>query len=405
MESTRLLDLNEHCLEHIFCLLDTVDQLNIGLLSPRFKFIIDRLIAKKIFNFNYIYSRLPPTKAAEIFTEYGPAIKKIYMPFPIFDEVSGLSYLVPQNCYNITEVHFNFPFYVNYKIMKLVFMAARGIKIVHCHGRELFDHHCRLISTLPEIEVLNIEQNGDITGLHLDKLKKLKVLNIRGCDNFEPRNLMHICRATKLRSLNIAECNQFDESVFQVIIETQNEMEDLIISHCYENGDIDTLACLPKLRSVCIIWHCQKPHKSTNFLGVLATQHAESIRKLDIYRSKFGKKYEHDGILDLKQLHQVSIISDADLSDRVLLDICRNCSKLQEVNISGCRNVTEEAIGQLVKTVQDLRVLDLRHCRQFSNSLYEHLVKAKKTSVNSSRLKVYVWDSKMEETITVSILI
>ncbi|CAD7088771.1 unnamed protein product [Hermetia illucens] len=391
--------LDEYCLEHIFSFLEILDQLNVAKVCLEFKTIIKRLIVNKEFDFNTIYECTSLPFAIETFTEYGSIIKKIFMQFDAVEDMVPFYYLVPEHCHNIEEVQFNFPYYVDDEIMEMMFKASKNIKVLFCNARELYDGHSLFISELKELEALNIKENRDVTGMHLNKLTKLKDLNIQGCTEFESKHFIDICKATKLTKLNITECLQLDGAAFETLLETQTDLEEIGVSHCYPNANIDIVTRLPKLRHVFIKYLCQRNgiHKESDLINLLAKYHPDSIDTLVMTRPENLTKALRGGVLKFKNLRKVSFLADEDLDDAFLSEISRNCTNLEEVDISESENVTNEGIIELVKNLQGLRRLDLRRCDQFDQSLYAKLIEVKTECNDFKHLKVFVWGTQFNQ--------
>ncbi|CAD7088770.1 unnamed protein product [Hermetia illucens] len=359
--------------------------------------IIKRLVAMELFNFNTIYECTSLPFATETFTEYGPIIKKIFMQFDAVEDMVPFYYLVPKHCQNIEDIHFNFPYYVDHEIMEMMFKASKNVKVLVCNARELYDDHCRLISELKELESLNIEENRDVTGMHLNKLTKLKDLNIQGCSEFESKHFIDICKATKLRKLKIAECLHLDDTAFETLLETQTELEEISVSHCYPNGNVELVPRLPKLRHVYIHWLCTRNHKETDLINLLAKYHPDSIQTLVISRPENLTKLERAGILELKYLEKIAFLADKQLDNAFLSEVSKNCRHLKEIDISESLSVTNEGIIELVKNLKGLRRLDLRRCGQFDQSLYEKLIEVKKECNDGKCLQVFAWGTKLKK--------
>lgn len=389
--------LNEYCLEHIVGFLNIGDRLNLGKAYPELKPTIKRVTGKEMFYFNDVYKSYPYWKVSEIFSEYGSAIRRMTMHFDEVQEIAELSYLIPRNFKNINEIYLNFSGYVDPKILEVIIESSRNIKIFRCNSRQLQNKHCFLIIELKQMEHLDIEGHPNITGIHLDKLRRLKFLDLRGCDKIKSEYFIKILRATKLTRLNIVECNDLNDKAFKTLVDTQSNLRDLAVNHCYEKGNVEIVSFLPNLRYVHINWQSDLLYKRTELLNNLGKFRQDSLRILQICNPKYFIQPERVGILNLRYLTRVGFYQDDDLSDRFLSQVCANCPKLQYVTIWDCRIITSQGIIELVKNLKRLRNLDLRHCRQFDNGLYMNIVDARITLEKPERLLLYVWGTSMQE--------
>ncbi|CAD7088773.1 unnamed protein product [Hermetia illucens] len=389
--------LDDYCLEHIFSFLEILDQYNIGKAYPEFKAIIKRIIGKDLFIFNELCGCTSLPEATEFLTEYGPAIKKILLTLGAVQKTHDFYFLIPTHCHNIEEFQYYFPYPLDDKMMEMTFEASKNIKVLYWNQSQLSDDQSLLISNLKELESLDIEMSGEITGLHLNKLTKLKELNIEGCGGFTSEHFIDLCKATKLKRLNIIDCLSLDQAAFDALLKTQTDLEEIAINRCYQKANVNLLVHLPNLRRVHISWYSHKAGVETDLVNLLAQHHSEALQTLQIYSPENLSETKRAGILKMINLRRLSLIKDGMLDDEFLKKISRRCSKLEAIDIRYSMNVTVEGIIELVKNLKDLCYLDLRSCELFDDSLYPKLVEVKRNCQGSKSLKVFVSDTGLKE--------
>ncbi|XP_037915340.1 F-box/LRR-repeat protein 2-like isoform X1 [Hermetia illucens] len=393
-------DLDDFCLEHIFRFLRIRDYLNVSNACPKFEVIIKRILTREMFNFNSIYENTSLSEATEILAKYGHAIKKllIELKFGYHKNIRDYCELVPTNCPNIEEIQFNFPGKVDREIMEVILRGSKNIKVLRCNTLELLDDHCLLMSHLRELENLDIKNNRAISGIHLNNLTKLKDLNLQGCYGLKSEHFIEICKGTKLERLNIASCINLNEAAFEVLLQTQSELEEIRINHWYQNGNVEHVARLPNLKHVNISWYSQKKEsKGTELVNILASCNSDAIQTLRIFRPKNFTQAQRAGILKLSNLLTLSFVADMDLNDLFLAKVSEACPNLEEIDISESKNVTNDGIIELVQNLEGLRSLDLRCCRQIDGSLYRKIVAIRTKSKKAKCLLVYVWNTELEK--------
>ncbi|XP_051114077.1 uncharacterized protein LOC127239797 [Andrographis paniculata] len=226
------------------------------------------------------------------------------------------------------------PFLESVDVSQCPLLTAEGI----CHLassqrsilRELYLDECQGVDAMLILPAL------------LD-LQKLEVLSMAGiqtvCDDFVVTFVSaHGCR---IKELGLANCMELTDESLKVIGE-----------NCSELRAID-LANLKKLTDVSI--------------GHLANG-CKAIQTLKLCRNGFSDE-AIAAYLDLRGacLNDLILNSITEVSNHTALSVARNCRNLRSLDLSWCRNLTNEAFGVIVDSCSSLELLKLFGCTLVSN--------------------------------------
>ncbi|XP_038990284.1 uncharacterized protein LOC103705857 [Phoenix dactylifera] len=177
----------------------------------------------------------------------------------------------------------------------------------------------------------------------LKKLENLEVLSVAGipnvCDAFV-RKLLPVC-GRNMKKLAFADCRELTNAAMRAIG-----------AYCHQ-------LCALDLR---------KLHRLNDTTMKYLADGCRSITKLKLCGNTFSDEaiaafLEASG----ESLTELSLNGIKKVSQQTAISISRRCYlKLQSLDLSFCRNITDEALGLIVDSCVNLRILKLFGCRQIT---------------------------------------
>ncbi|KAL7091872.1 hypothetical protein ACP275_12G130400 [Erythranthe tilingii] len=175
------------------------------------------------------------------------------------------------------------------------------------------------------------------------KLENLEVLSLAGiqtvCDDFVSKLVsIHGCR---MKELVLADCIELTDSSIKVIGDTCSKLRAIDLSNLCKLTDIS--------------------------IGHLANG-CRAIQMLKFCRNAFSDE-AIAAYLDVRGalLNDLSLNNIIQVSNHTALSLARNCRNLRSLDLSWCRNLTNEALGLVVDSCSSLEVLKLFGCTQVTN--------------------------------------
>lgn len=220
----------------------------------------------------------------------------------------------------------------------------KTLNLTECKG--VTDEGIEAILAIPNLTSLNLSW-CEITNVSLEiivKEKKLKELNLQGCDALTDYNLLK--ELHELTSLDLS-WSSFDDNGMETVCCIES-LTKLIIMHCSRIHD-GGMRFIPKLSKL----------KELNLKG------CENITNLTL--TYVGKLSELE-ILDLTDCYEITDIGLWNLS---------NLKQLKVLKLRGAYKITDEGLRALVNHCPKLEVLDLTDCRKISDQGFEVLVQLK----------------------------
>ncbi|XP_039051152.1 dynein regulatory complex subunit 6 isoform X1 [Hibiscus syriacus] len=183
----------------------------------------------------------------------------------------------------------------------------------------------------------------------LKKLERLKVLSVAGLESVTDKFIKEIitARGDGMKELILSGCGKLTDSSLKIIAETCSSLRSLDIGN------------VPKL--------------TDNSLGYLASG-CRSLELLKLCRNTFsddaiGAFLEISG----EVLKELALNNVGKVGHNTALSLARRSRNLVSLDLSWCRNLTDEAMGLIVDSCLSLRVLKLFGCTQITDVfLYGH---------------------------------
>lgn len=245
----------------------------------------------------------------------------------------------------------------------------KQIETLELNDTELCDSSIWLLRHLPNLKVLSLRENCELTGKYIKDLKTVESLCLNGCRRLTSNNFVKICESlTKLTSLEIVDCTTLRTLDFGDVVKHLNNLETLKINMTKQN---QSLTMLPKLKHLTLLAEYNLP---LGFFEALAKHQSHQLESLCLDARSFLDLEKITKICELKQLKTLMLPHNQQLNDECLEKIA-HLSELELLNVRNCNSFSEEGLLDLVKSCRNLRTLDIRSCKQVKMSFAQRLLK------------------------------
>ncbi|XP_037909091.1 uncharacterized protein LOC119650396 [Hermetia illucens] len=390
-------DLDKESLQHIFSHLDLLDKLKLALVSNNITDLIKDALRNETLDVFDVQTTFSVPEAEFILANYGQFVTKYRYVSTWEDEIDFLR-LIPKYCLNLEEIVLSRREIKPNDVHGQLLTVSKHVKALTLRKCILGNASCSLLSGLSNLEVLNLE-DSKLTGKDFNKLRNLVDLNLKNCRNFKSRNFIEICKSNKLKKLNIAGLKQLTHASIQTLVDTQSDLETLIVGNKYWFKDWNRMFQLKSLREVSMIG-CFELNVKAN-LEVLVDEQKETLECLEI---NFENSYPERGvdflerevlsrICEFSNLKVLSLRNSELLEDKHLVRIAKMCKLLEMLDIHGTA-FRDMGIIKSVEHLERLHYLDISYCR-VKRTLYSHLVEVRREQGINQQLLVYI-NSRME---------
>lgn len=229
-----------------------------------------------------------------------------------------------------------------------------------------------LARTCSELRTINLERcnidGGAISALL--QCKHLISVNLTGCTKISPSEMKEILRIPTIQNLSFKNCTQVTEDVFEQLSE---KLQQLDISEC--DKITDTAVLKIAANNTCNL-------KSFKISGKLITD-----RSISQFVNTFPK-LEHLELNGCDQISDITVRCLAACKQLTILDLSScgyitpgaftpspdlTLSNLKQLNLSCCKNISDETIFHISKCSPQLSVLNLSSCEEITDSGLIHI--------------------------------
>ncbi|KAF5748427.1 F-box/LRR-repeat protein 4 [Tripterygium wilfordii] len=231
-----------------------------------------------------------------------------------------------------------------------------------------------IVSSAPALRSINLNQCSLLTSTSIDTLANslgstICELYINDCLSIDA--MLILPGLKKLQHLEVLSVGGIhtvcDDFVREYVIACGHNLKELVLADCTKLTDSSVLAIAEncsKLRALDLVNLCKL---SDSTMGYLASG-CQQIQTLVLCRNGFSDEavaafLETAG----EHLEELSLNSVRKVGHNTALSLARCSRKLQNLDLSFCRNFTSEAVGLIVDSCLSLRVLKLFGCTQITN--------------------------------------
>ncbi|XP_032681321.1 F-box/LRR-repeat protein 2-like [Odontomachus brunneus] len=413
MEETQVYDfqnasiniLNDDCLKHIFQFLPIVDKMRIERVCKRWRVLSkDSWYTMKEIDTSWIYeisdfltyhrfAEVILKKIEKMLPKYGKFITKLHLPHPATMSTLG---------YNIREF--------NEKLFKIVMKYCTNltninisITIIDEEDEQIFLCKCKKITRLtlgvfydldeqktffqefPQLNYLQIFCNDNFTGECISYLpaQTMRTLIVRCCSNIE--DIIFSKGLAKLENLEHLEitCSTIGRKMMRTISKYSEKLKILRINkhNSWRSGAALRFTNLINLQTLKLTYFPFSPKHFTEIAS-----NCQQITSLDISGSSFCDDTALRTIAALPKLEYLNISFVLGITDNGL----KNLKNLKGLECSGCENITDNGIHDILVFSPQLQLLDLSFCSRITNNIFEFAKVIRDNEPNKIVLKIYI---------------
>lgn len=396
-----ILNLNDHCLEHILCKLSLIDRIHFARTCNRFRNVyqgmspsLDKSITFESFETMTMWD------IRDFFQLSGKHVKEIKGFIPQ-RHCKRLCEFLGMHCINLHTMNISGNKLTKGNLLKL-FAKVNNLQNLMLHNCSLSNDCLTAISKLGQLKTLDISTNDRLTGQCTDNLPvSIEVLTVNNCAKFMPNKLS--CSKLFGRLSHLKELHTKGIFLHTIIKDIVNDkllesLEILTIStgdHMLAS-EYKHIAKLPSLKKLTVIFHMNfVPPMFFEWLAEHKSHQLETLKILAPNCIKAGGLVEIGKLIALRSLHLThnSGMTDSDLEALFTLQ------NLEEISIQCCDNVTDNGVLRLILACPKLQVLHLEGCEQLTGKLLQDIIYKLKTNQSQRTLpiKLNMYDNDIDK--------
>ncbi|XP_023163771.1 F-box/LRR-repeat protein 7-like [Drosophila hydei] len=373
-----ILNLNDHCLDHIFRLLPRPDRIHFARVCLRFREIyiqaapaLDKSITFEEF------ADLTMWDVRDFFMLSGSHVKEMVGVIPQ-RHIKRLAEYLGSNCINLTTLKISAN-KLPLNIMEKIFAKLDKLQILQLRGCDLRNDALLALKNLPELKVLDLSNNNRLTGQNMNRLPPtIESLTLTRCTSVQAKLLIKALKTlTQLKELHLKGIYAIG-SAFKQLVESQrfHTLEAMTITNSsgfLMGNSYEYIAKLPSLKKVIVYSHDSDTLLSPELLSWLVEHKAEQLEHFETRGMNCLNGSMMAQIGKLIGLRTLAIPGNNIVGAREMEALC-TLQQLEEINLKYCDNITDQSVLHLVLSCPKLRVLRLDNCRQLSEKLLSDIV-------------------------------
>ncbi|XP_011046001.1 PREDICTED: uncharacterized protein LOC105140737 [Populus euphratica] len=231
-----------------------------------------------------------------------------------------------------------------------------------------------LVSSAPALQSLNLSQCSLLTSASIDTLAdslatSLRELYINDCQSIQPMLILPALKKLEhLEVLSLSGIQTINDNFLRgFIVARGHNIKELVLTDCVKLTDSSMKVIAETCSKLCALDLGNLRKLTDSALGFLANACRE-IHTLKLCRNAFSDEaiaafLESSGEL----LKELSLNNVKKVGHCTALSLARRSRKLLSLDLSWCRNLTNEALGLIVDSCLSLKVLKLFGCSQVTN--------------------------------------
>ncbi|XP_049540097.1 F-box/LRR-repeat protein 4 [Anopheles darlingi] len=217
----------------------------------------------------------------------------------------------------------------------------------------------------------NAAVNENLLNMVIQNCTQLQELSIDGCWAVNRLSLKNEQRTlTNLVRLNMTDNGWLDTSTLLQIVANNPNLKHLNINFCNSLVLPDLFELLGSKNRQLISLNAVKAGKLTSeALCCLAT--CTRLQEIDIgwtfQELNWQTEHLRSLLLACPGIRKLFLSATRDLQDNDLLTIAGTCSKLEQLSLVGCNNISAIGIQYVLEKCKNLKLLDISHCDGVEN--------------------------------------
>ncbi|CAK7352458.1 unnamed protein product [Dovyalis caffra] len=239
-----------------------------------------------------------------------------------------------------------------------------------------------LVSSAPVLQSLNLSQCSLLTSSSIDALSDslattLRELYINDCQSMDPMLILPALK--KLEHLEVLSLSGIqtvsDKFLREFIVARGHNIKELVLTDCVKLTDSSMKVIAETCSKLCALDLCNLRKLTDSALGFLANDCRE-IHTLKLCRNAFRLLSGAITLFDEaiaafvetsgERLKELSLNNVKKVGHNTALSVARRSRKLLSLDLSWCRNLSNEAVGLIADSCLSLKVLKLFGCSQIT---------------------------------------
>ncbi|KAL8128535.1 hypothetical protein V2J09_017690 [Rumex salicifolius] len=234
-----------------------------------------------------------------------------------------------------------------------------------------------LISSAPALKSLNLSQCSLITNAGInavaDSLRSgLRELYLDDCQSLNVMLLMpELERLANLEVLSLAGIPSVsDKFLKQLIGSIGRNIKELALANCGKLTDSTLRVISKNCYQLCALDLAYVTKLTDSGIGYLASC-CQAIQSLKLCRNTFSDE-AFAAFLEAcgESLKELSLNNVSQVGPHTSISIARRCKNLVELDVSWCRNLTDECLGVIADSCESLRMLKVFGCTQITSTFW-----------------------------------
>ncbi|XP_030555765.1 uncharacterized protein LOC115759075 isoform X2 [Drosophila novamexicana] len=388
MPSADILNLNDHCLEHIMRLLSLPDRIHFARTCSRFRSVYQQVspALNRCISFD-VFDAMTVWDMRDFFMLSGRHLHHIEGIIPP-GRCQRLCEFFGQHCINLRTMHVTAS-KLSVRNMHKIFARLDRLEELQLRACALGNSSLLALKHLLQLKRLDLSDNHQLTGLNMNYLPaSIVYLSLTSCNGLQSKYLPKLCKALpQLRELNLKAVYTITTGFQQVVSgKCCSALEELTISSGPAN-EYEHIAKLPGLKKLVLYSYEQgttlRPelltwlveHKSEQLLHFEArgqnSINAEMLAQIGQLSALRTLSLPHNNAigdreleaLRLQQLEQISLKYWPNLGNNAVLRLLMACPKLQELHLEECPRLTEKLLHDIIFKLR-MQIRDKENRRQ-----------------------------------------
>ncbi|GMH18105.1 hypothetical protein Nepgr_019946 [Nepenthes gracilis] len=235
-----------------------------------------------------------------------------------------------------------------------------------------------LISSAPALRSINLSQCSLLTAVGISAIAEslgsiLRELYLDDCQTLDAMCILPALKKLKqLEVLSLAGIQSVsDKFMREFICSNGHNMKQLVLTNCVKLTDFSLKVIAETCSEICAL-DLVNMYKLTDVgIGHLANG-CQAIRTLKLCRNTFSDEaiaafLETHG----ESLRELSLNNVSKVGHHTVISLARCCRNLHSLDVSWCRNMTDDALGLIADSCLSLRVLKIFGCTQVTRKFLD----------------------------------
>ncbi|XP_055310472.1 uncharacterized protein LOC129573662 [Sitodiplosis mosellana] len=367
---TKLDEINDDCLAHIFKMLDIYDLYNIACASPRFESVFSLFKC----NFAYTVTNVAAPNLKHFLQMVGMQIRTLSISISERNRNSAeiIEFLecVQEHCLNVKHLAIKKWPHLNFSRFSTLLKRLESLRLDECEYTEINDLLNRRFVIKPWIaQPLSSMQLALQKSSGMSNLTNLTCLKLHRCKGFRPNSFQKfLMQNNKLIELSLFALKDFmnsdaDESFFDGLVQYMQCVETISID-VKTTSHIQFIARLPRLRSLQLLDYSVYNDRIVDRL-LRKLSDINKIEELDLYHCNLGLT-SYRVVSQFQKLHTLKLRKNFWVTDQHLATL----NLMQSLKTVCCFDnivLTDDGVMSLVRMSPQLTQLDCSWCFQVTN--------------------------------------